>query len=293
MRLPRASSGLAVLTASAMLLSYIAGSDATLRNGYKCDVSACKLPSCLCASDSPPLPIADTPMFVTLTFDDGMAEFLNADARKFLYATKNPNGCGISATHFLSRNWTDFLTVETMYKQGYEIADHTVDHVGNPSLQEIEAARTIYERWARVPRKDIVGFRAPFLAYSTDTFKNLQAAGGFQYDSSMSSPGNSPHWPYTMDYGLADECFTGNCPDLNVKFPGLWELPMYQLHNPADGSVFGLMDPAGEPDELLALFKYNFMNHWQTSKAPFGIYLHTAWLVSKVLMRDKLFGQLC
>ncbi|KAI9011618.1 hypothetical protein DFJ74DRAFT_710532 [Hyaloraphidium curvatum] len=272
---------LALGLAATLLLGSVLHVDAVIRNGYNCNPTACKLPSCLCASDSPPLPVADTPQFVTITFDDGISEFHNAEARQFLYASRNPNGCPIAATHFLSRQWTDFHTVNALYDQGHEIADHTVDHLGTPSLEQITVARDIYERWGRVPKKDIVGFRAPFLAYSLDTFRNLQTAGGFVYDSSMSTNGRNPHWPYTMDYGLADECFTGVCDNLDTRFPGLWEIPMYQLHYPADGSILGLMDPqfAGT-EEILDMFKYNFRNHWQTSRAPFGIYLHTAWILN-------------
>jgi hypothetical protein len=259
--------------------------EAIIRDGYRCDPTTCKLPTCQCASDTPPLPLADTPQFVTITFDDGASEFLNADARKFLYSARNPNNCPIGATHFLSRQWTDFRTVEALYKQGYEIADHTVDHIGQPSFEQIENARVIYERWARIPKKDQIGFRAPFLSYNQETFRHLSAAGGFQYDSSMSTNGVRPHWPYTMDHGLADECFTGVCTNLDEKNEGLWEIPMYQLHNPQDGRVMALMDPQGTSDELFEMFKFNFENHWKSSKAPFGIYLHTAWFVLRLPCR--------
>ncbi|KAL1926048.1 hypothetical protein VTP01DRAFT_7141 [Rhizomucor pusillus] len=53
---------------------------------YSCDPNTCKLPSCLCASQSPPggLSPKDVPQFVTITFDDSIQAKLLDTAHKML-----------------------------------------------------------------------------------------------------------------------------------------------------------------------------------------------------------------
>jgi hypothetical protein len=57
---------------------------------YSCDPNTCKLANgCLCASKSPPngLSQADTPQFVTVTFDDSIQPQLYKTAKKMLNVT--------------------------------------------------------------------------------------------------------------------------------------------------------------------------------------------------------------
>lgn len=68
-----------------------------------------------------------TPQIVLLTFDDAVN-----DLNKQLYADlfekgrKNPNGCPISATFYVSHEWTDYSQVQNLYADGHEMASHTV-----------------------------------------------------------------------------------------------------------------------------------------------------------------------
>lgn len=69
----------------------------------------------------------EIPQIVLLTFDDSVN-----DLNKGLYTDlfekgrKNPNGCPISATFYVSHEWTDYSQVQNLYASGHEIASHTV-----------------------------------------------------------------------------------------------------------------------------------------------------------------------
>lgn len=69
----------------------------------------------------------EIPQVVLLTFDDSVN-----DLNKGLYVDlfekgrKNPNGCPIAATFYVSHEWTDYSQVQNLYAAGHEIASHTV-----------------------------------------------------------------------------------------------------------------------------------------------------------------------
>lgn len=73
------------------------------------------------------LSVEETPQIVLLTFDDSVN-----DLNKGLYADlfekgrTNPNGCPISATFYVSHEWTDYSQVQNLYANGHEMASHTV-----------------------------------------------------------------------------------------------------------------------------------------------------------------------
>lgn len=73
------------------------------------------------------LAVEDVPQLVLLTFDDSVN-----DLNKQLYADLfnkgrvNPNGCPISATFYVSHEWTDYSQVQNLYSEGHEMASHTV-----------------------------------------------------------------------------------------------------------------------------------------------------------------------
>lgn len=79
---------------------------------------------CIYAGD---MNVEDVPQIVLLTFDDSVN-----DLNKQLYADLfgkgrvNPNGCPISATFYVSHEWTDYSQVQNLYSEGHEMASHTV-----------------------------------------------------------------------------------------------------------------------------------------------------------------------
>ena len=68
-----------------------------------------------------------TPQLVLLTFDDSIND-INRELYKEMFETgrKNPNGCPISATFYVSHEWTDYKQVQNLWADGHEIASHSI-----------------------------------------------------------------------------------------------------------------------------------------------------------------------
>lgn len=114
-----------------------------------------------------------------LTFDDSVN-----DLNKGLYTDLfekgrvNPNGCPISATFYVSHEWTDYSQVQNLYAAGHEIASHSVSHSFGEQFsqkkwtKEIVGQREILSAYGGVRQEDIRGMRAPFLAVCHNTITN-------------------------------------------------------------------------------------------------------------------------
>ncbi|VDC06726.1 unnamed protein product [Peniophora sp. CBMAI 1063] len=259
--------------------------------GYSCDSSKCKLPSCNCASTSPPGGISpsDTPMFVVFTADDAVQSYTLDAVNQFLAQRKNPNGCTPRMTYYTSLNYTNYTLVTDWFVAGNEIADHTMSHVGSPPDDEIDGNLIVLNSLAGIPMSDIRGFRAPFLNYTVDNLKHL-AATGFTYDSSSSASlpvtedDTDAFWPYTLDNGLANDCLAlENACKGEPKLPGFWEVPMYAMFDDRGVDGIHLMDPwldmANGQNEVndtatLEYMKNTFTAHYNANRQPFGLYTH-------------------
>jgi hypothetical protein len=64
---------------------------------------------------------------VILTFDDSVSD-LNKNLYKDLFSShrNNPNGCPITATFYISHEWTDYSQVQNIHADGHEIASHSI-----------------------------------------------------------------------------------------------------------------------------------------------------------------------
>ncbi|KAI9493025.1 hypothetical protein BDB00DRAFT_764357 [Zychaea mexicana] len=232
---------------------------------YNCDPATCQIAhNCLCASKNPPNNFSpqDTPQFVTVTFDDSIQPTLIQTAYDLLNVT------------FTSMQYTDFSLVQQWYSAGHEIADHTFNHVGDPSENEITSCRTMLNTYGGVPNGKIQGFRAPFLNFTGTTLTVLKKQG-FTYDSSASAIPDDAYWPYTLDHGMANNCWTGVC---DTQIPGLWEIPMYAV--PDATGIPQLMDVymAGSPQDVTKWSTDAFDKHYNGGRQPFGIYIHPTHL---------------
>ncbi|CAH7686651.1 family 4 carbohydrate esterase [Phakopsora pachyrhizi] len=259
--------------------------------GYSCDPSSCKLPNCQCASTSPPggLNPKDVPQFIIFTADDAVQSFTINAVNQFLSQRKNPNGCQPKMTYFVSLNYTNYSMVTDWYVAGNEIADHTMTHVGDAPVSEIDGNIIALNSLSGIPISAIQGFRAPYLNYSINTMKHLKEAG-FTYDSSTTSasPANSSstdaYWPYTLDNGFANDCLSvpGLCQG-QVKLPGMWEIPMYGIFDERQSAGVHLMDPwLDDPnaDKVLEWMKSTFLTHYNGNRQPFGLYTHPIHLAT-------------
>ncbi|KAI8979711.1 hypothetical protein BDF20DRAFT_871225 [Mycotypha africana] len=254
---------------------------AATTSSYSCDPNTCKIENnCLCASQSPPGGIApaDAPQFVTVTFDDSVQETLSKTAYRMVNVT-NPNGCPGHGTWFISMAYTDFSLVQQWYAAGNEVADHTFSHVGTPSAQEISACKSMLNTYGGIPNSKIQGFRAPFLNYTKDTL-NIISQQGFLYDSSSSAVTDDAYWPYTLDNGMANDCWTGICAAGEIKLPGLWEIPMYSVLDKAGTPQLMDVYLAGSPADVKTWSQTAFDKHYNGNRQPFGIYVHPTHLTT-------------
>ncbi|KAL7410239.1 hypothetical protein BDY24DRAFT_400595 [Mrakia frigida] len=253
---------------------------------YKCDPNTCKLPNCACASTDAPggLKPEETPMFIVLTADDAIQTYTTAAIDSLVKRRSNPNGCDIKMTYFTSLAYTNYSLVTEWFVKGNEIADHSMTHPELPGADEIKGNLIALNALAGIPLSSISGFRFPYLNYSAEGLTTLHELG-FTYDSSAtaSSPVNAPttdaFWPYTLDYGLVNDCstFEGICYG-EPALPGFWEIPMYAIFDNRTENNIHLMDPwldeIDNPAFTLQFMKDTFTAHYNGKRQPFGLYTH-------------------
>ncbi|XP_020298793.1 uncharacterized protein LOC109863024 isoform X1 [Pseudomyrmex gracilis] len=253
----------------------------------KCRKDVCLLPDCSCGGSDIPgdyLP-EEIPQIVLLTFDDSVN-----DLNKGLYTDlfekgrKNPNGCPISATFYVSHEWTDYSQVQNLYASGHEIASHTVSHSFGEQFsarkwaREVAGQREILAAYGGVKLEDVRGMRAPFLSVGGNNMFKMLWDTNFTYDSSMPIYENRPpSWPYTLDYKLFHDCMIPPCP--TRSYPGLWEVPMvmWQDLNGGRCSMGDACSNPPTPDGVYKMLIKNFERHYTTNRAPFGLFYHAAW----------------
>lgn len=240
-------------------------------------------------STSPPggLDPANVPQMIVITFDDAVQEQVFG-LLDLIDSHQNPDGSEIPFTFFVNTNDTDYWLVHRLHAAGHEIAAHTMTHTTGLNtdfetwIREIEGCRETLSRFAGIPREEIRGFRAPFLAHNGPMFEAL-AALGFAYNSSAleapryetPSPDVSNFiWPYTLHDGLQHEGWTGTGSDESL--PSVLEIPMWKLK---EGENYLGMDPGGSRESLYNVFQENFELRYEGNRAPLGIWLHAAtWL---------------
>ncbi|XP_018349466.1 PREDICTED: uncharacterized protein LOC108752835 isoform X2 [Trachymyrmex septentrionalis] len=253
----------------------------------KCRRDVCLLPDCSCGGSDIPggIPIEQTPQIVLLTFDDGVND-LNKPLYSELFENgrKNPNGCPIAATFYVSHEWTDYSQVQNLYADGHEMASHTVSHSFGEQFsarkwaREVAGQREILSAYGGVKLEDVRGMRAPFLSVGGNNMFKMLWDTNFTYDSSMPIYENRPpSWPYTLDYKLFHDCMIPPCP--TRSYPGLWEVPMvmWQDLNGGRCSMGDACSNPPTPDGVYKMLIKNFERHYTTNRAPFGLFYHAAW----------------
>lgn len=82
---------------------------------------------CINQNQKGDMPVESVPQIVLMTFDDSVND-LNKQLYTDLFekGRVNPNGCPISATFYVSHEWTDYSQVQNLYSDGHEMASHTV-----------------------------------------------------------------------------------------------------------------------------------------------------------------------
>lgn len=261
-----------------------------------CDPLLCELPDCFCSKDGTQIPgkldSVQTPQMILLTFDDAI-NFDNYDIYQqkiFTPNRKNPNGCPIRSTFFVSHQYTNYQLVQKLWNEGHEISIHSITHRGpeewwskNATVEdyfdEFVGQANIINRFGNVRMEELRGLRVPFLRVGWNRQFLMMKEFGFVYDSSMVAPfSNPPLWPYTLDYKMPHKCGGVNqhCP--SRSYPGLWEIVMNQME--AGEYTCGMIDSCPSNlsgDDVYQMLMHNFKRHYTTNRAPFGLYFHAHW----------------
>lgn len=175
------------------------------------------------------------PQIVLITFDDAVTTASYKRVTEILDGHSNPNGDGIKATFFVSLDGSiEYDRVNALYAAGHEIAIHTMTHGTDTNTtlaafrKEIVGCRKTLARLAAVPESEMVGFRAPYLQFSKNSF-DILSEQGFLYDSNLqewpgsASSSNSTYiWPYTLESDTPQTNWTGSFPI--GEHPGLFEI---------------------------------------------------------------------
>ncbi|XP_063376788.1 chitin deacetylase 1 [Cydia fagiglandana] len=274
--------------------------EAPLDLATKCEPSQCELPQCFCSKDGTLIPGGldpeDTPQMIMLTFD-GAVNLNNFELYKKVFnGIKNPNGCPIRGTYFLSHEYSNYAMVQALAHEGHEIATGTISQ--QQGLQdkgyeewagEMIGMREILNKFANVSRGDVIGARAPFLKPGRNTQFKVLEDFGFVYDSSVGVPPSPvPVWPYTLDYKIPHECKSGTCP--TKTFPGLWEIP-FNAHyvESFEGGHCPYLDQCvlhnHDSEDVLEWLQEDFNRHYEQNRAPYMMPFHTNWFQIKALER--------
>lgn len=186
-----------------------------------CSPDTCKLPDCFCSGTKIPgnLSVSSIPQIVMISFDAAVnTNGFSLYEELFDGQFKNPNECNISATFFVSHEYTNYCMVQALYNQRHEIADNSISRrlpiswwktaTEKELIEEIVGMREILRKWGYVNPEDVKGFRAPYIQIGGNTeFKTLKDAG-FLYESSMPTQmyRDPPLWPYTLEYRSTQDC---------------------------------------------------------------------------------------
>lgn len=192
-----------------------------------CDPDVCKLPDCFCSGIKIPgnLSVSSTPQIVMISFDAAVTvPAFSLYEELFDGRLKNPNGCNISATFFVSHEFTNYCHVQTLYHQRHEIADNSISRrlpiswwaeaTEEEQKEEIGGMREILRKWGNVQVDDVTGYRVPYIQVGGNTeFKVLKDLS-FLYESSMPTQAyiEPPMWPYTLEYQSTQDCVIPPCP---------------------------------------------------------------------------------
>lgn len=262
-------------------------------------VAACRA---TIASQSPPggLASSNTPMFILFSHDDGLASYSADFMLEVTEGNTAAQGCPVTATMFVSDTGTDCSVVMDLYNKGYEMADHTKNHVSlygedkSKVGSEIMGGKNALVACG-VPESDVVGFRAPLL--QTDPgVREVLAENGFLYESSIIEEGtgnsvsggmDSRVWPFDMGEGVPLNCawFSGTIEcSTSESYPGLFQVPVWQLTE--TGTAYSMDYGMDSGEDVYKILKDNFKAAYEGNRAPFPIFVHTPWLSESEHLKD-------
>ncbi|CAK1587046.1 unnamed protein product [Parnassius mnemosyne] len=262
-----------------------------------CDPNMCLLPDCFCTKSGKEIPgnliPNQTPQMITLTFD-GAVNHENWDIyNKHLFTSdrKNPNGCPIKATFFVSHPYTNYRHVQKLWNDGHEIAVNSITQRGpeewwskNATVEdwfdEMVGQANIINRFGKVWMEDFRGLRVPYLSVGWNRQFLMMQEFGFVYDATIVAPlSDLPYWPYTHDYKMPHGCARNNqyCP--TRSYAGLWQMIINPLSNGEHTcDTLEYCSSTLDSEDVYNILINNFKRHHLKNRAPFGIHLNGTWL---------------
>lgn len=251
----------------------------------------CNPPECFCCREDLGIPsltrLSEIPQIVFFTFDDAVTD----QVAGFYYqlfdsSRKNPNGCSISMTLFISHDNTKYRLVSDFYQRGMEIASHSVTHStmnGSNFFEEAKAQKENLAKLADIPVSEITGWRSPFLKPTGDLQPDALKKLGYDYDATLTFSKRSfrekPPGPFTLDFGFPYECQVKPCP--KHKHPGFWEVPVVSLMDYMQKYdcvyVDGCMNAPPDEEAAYKFLWENFQTYYTQTRMPFGINMHPSW----------------
>ncbi|CAO4385948.1 unnamed protein product [Caenorhabditis nigoni] len=248
---------------------------------------SCKLPDCFCTSTGkmPPdnLDPKQVPQMVLLSFDDPITDrIINTLKSLFSGKIRNPNGCAIKGTFFVSHQWNNYDQTLWLHSKGNEIGVNSItkeDLSGRTKerwYKEQKGMRETLAEFSYVDRSQILGTRAPMFKIGGDAQYEMMTENNFTYDNSMLVSG--AYWPQTLDHKLPWDC-TEKCPTQSHK--GIWEIPIQNLQGDDSRwykTLTRALKPVDSRDSVKKMLMRNFMNHYKTNRAPFVLTLDTEFL---------------
>ena len=169
------------------LLSFLNTINCFYKNNQPCLTNVnCRLPNCHCDSDVISIDIKNKyridqlPQLVVLTIDDHELDYKSYQVYKRLLENfRNPNGCPIKATFFISdtNNKTSYCLIRNLYENGHEIAQSTLSYECPHSFcnsiptfepwdfkywtKQVLSMKNKLQNFAAIPVSKLNGFRAP------------------------------------------------------------------------------------------------------------------------------------
>ncbi|OWF48393.1 hypothetical protein KP79_PYT14751 [Mizuhopecten yessoensis] len=251
----------------------------------------CHLPSCFCSTFEHFMNRSDIPQMVYFGLDDAVTGSASGYYKTlFRRDRKNPNGCPITPTLYISHKYTQYDVVREYRELGYELAVHSVTHTnintGPKVLQEARDQKENIINLAGAKREDVVGWRSPFLQTAGDVQVEMLQRLGYEYDISLTNKRahmrDSSPFPFTLDYGWQYNCQIRPCPTQSHK--SFWEVPVNALRDFKDQYSCAYVDGCyNRPATEAQAYKYimdNFLSHYNGNRAPLGFNMHYAWFMS-------------
>nr|XP_023029804.1 uncharacterized protein LOC111517773 [Leptinotarsa decemlineata] len=265
----------------------------------KCDPAKCQLPYCFCSKDGTIVPgnldPEEIPQMIVLTLD-GAVNLNNYDhyRKVFNHKRKNPNGCEIKGTFFISHEYSNYHMIQELASEGHEIGTETISlqtGLENKGYEEwvgeMVGMRDILKHLSNISKSEVVGMRAPFLKPGRNTQYKVLEEFGYIYDSSIGVPALPiPVWPYTLDYKIPHECKSGTCP--TKSFPGVWEVPLNTHYVEGfEGGHCPYLDQCvlhnHDGDDVFEWLQEDFLRYYDQNRAPYMMPFHTNWFSIKEL----------